>query len=103
MSQTAADDEPSEFLSREQFAALAGFSRATLSRYVKAGRVPFFQPGGPRHRMMIPRSALEALTVPAKSRECVAESRPAVGDEPAPPSRKTRRGPKPKWLRNSSS
>lgn len=101
MSQTTDGDQQSEFLSREQFAALAGISRATLSRYVKAGCVPFFQPGGPRHRMMIPRSALELLTVPAKGRECVTGPQFVDGDKPNSPSRKTRPGPKPKWLRNA--
>lgn len=101
MSQTADGDQQSPFLSREEFAALAGISRATLGRYLKAGRVPFFQPGGPRHRMTIPRSALESLTVPAKSRERVVEPQPADGTKSQNSSRNSRRGPKPKWLRNS--
>lgn len=101
MSQEAADTAQEQYLTREEFAALARISRATLGRYLAAGRVPFFQPGGPRHRMTIPRSALEKLTVPAHGREVVAKPQPVDGDQSAPLSRKARPGPRPKWLRNS--
>ncbi|MBA4020180.1 MAG: hypothetical protein C0483_23715 [Pirellula sp.] len=101
MPQIAPGAPSEQYLSREQFAALAGISQATLGRYLAAGRVPFFQPGGPRHRMTIPRSALETLTVPAKSRASVAKPQSVDGDKPANSSRTARPGPKPKWLRNT--
>jgi hypothetical protein len=52
-----------EHLSPKQFSRLGGLSLATVHRYLRQGFLPFLQPGGRRHRILIPRQALELLPV----------------------------------------
>ena len=47
------------FLSVQEFALLCGLSHATIRRYLKSGRLPFYQPAGPRSRVLIPVDALD--------------------------------------------
>ena len=52
--------EAAEYLSPHQFADYSGLSLATVRRYLERDKLPKCQPGGPRCRILIPRSALDA-------------------------------------------
>ena len=87
-----------QYLSPEQFSELSGLSIATIRRYVRACKLPFVQPGGPRGRILIPADALARLAMPrieqpaqSMATEVTAEGRP---EGPAP-----RRRPVPAWRR----
>lgn len=85
-----------ETLSPLEFVAKSGLSLATVRRYLKDGRIPSFQPGGLRCRVLIPVSALEpyaqlAGPVSRASRP----NQPKV--VPRAASKRTRSGPKPRW------
>ena len=62
---SAPDDEAGVpgYRSPHEYAAHTGLSIATVRRYLKLGRLPKHQPGGPRCRVLIPMSAVEALDV----------------------------------------
>ncbi len=79
------------YLSPQEFSRLSGLSLATVHRYLKKGRLPYRQPGGPRSRILIPAVALEAAAT-------VAEITPAalVKAAPAVPSPRLP-GPRPRW------
>lgn len=85
-----------EFLSPEEFRLLSGLSPATISRYLKSGKLPKVQPGGKRCRVMIPRSALNALTASPAVTPTNAPS-----EQPDRPSvRPVRSGPRARWKRS---
>lgn len=96
MSHVAANDAVErEYLSPREFAVQTGLSSATVNRYLAGGRIPFHQPGGPRCRILIPRSALEPFTAaPTGAQQPSSEKQP-------PTSAKPRSGPKPRWKLNS--
>lgn len=48
------------YVTWEQLIAQTGLSAATLQRYKRAGKIPFFQPGGPGARVLFPPDAIEA-------------------------------------------
>ncbi len=85
-----------EFLSPEEFHLLSGLSPATINRYLASGKLPKVQPGGKRCRVLIPRSALDALVaalpVPLKIAPSVQPDRPSV--------RPVRSGPRARWKRS---
>jgi excisionase family DNA binding protein len=79
------------FLSITELAAATGFSVSTLRRLQQKGVLPFYQPGGPRTRLVFPADAIE---------RCV-EAGSACLPTPLPPSEQPaarQRGPKPKWM-----
>ena len=57
----ACETEPAVYLSPLAFSRLSGLSLATIRRYLKSGKLRFFQPGGKRARILIARSAVEQL------------------------------------------
>lgn len=73
------------FLTPNEYARLSGLSMATVRRYLAAGHLPKYQPGGPRCRVLIPLHALEALAGPARQHpersELATDSVP-TGQEP---------------------
>ena len=81
-------------LSPKEFSQLSGLSLATVHRYLKAGKLPFLQPGGPRSRVLIPSDALQ-LPSPMTSIEREAESHQLFSASQVvhPPSRQ------PRWMR----
>ncbi len=85
----------------QKFADMSGLSESTVRRYVKAGKLPHDQPGGPRCRILIPLSAL-----PSTDNKSVAgdpETRPTaamITDQAKQPQTLERLpGPKPRWVR----
>ena len=75
---------PCEYLSPDEFARTTGLSPSTVRRRLIDGALPYLQPGGPRSRVLIPRTALviaEPLSPnPARSRQEVI--RPRSGPRP---------------------
>ena len=48
------------FVTKQQLMAQTGLSGATIERYKKKRKIPFYQPGGRGARVMFPRDAIEA-------------------------------------------
>lgn len=78
-----------QFLSPVEFAEVTGLSPATVRRRIAERRIPIYQPGGPRTRVLIP---IKALGAPERS-EPVPSGSPATD---APPLGKLA-GPAPRW------
>jgi hypothetical protein len=94
--------ESRHYLSPLEFSQLSGLSLATVHRYLRNGNLPFWQPAGPRSRILVPIDALNTLSgsTPAAQRAIgatVAENRPQVPTASAGPARLP--GPRPKWSR----
>lgn len=89
-----------KFFSPAEFAVLSGVSEATVRRYVTNGRLPSVQPGGLRHRVLIPADALAVFLRPAAERSAARESESQQQPTLSPPSPAMRpsAGPKPRWL-----
>jgi len=48
------------YLTKQQLMARTGLSGPTIQRYKRAGKIPFFQPGGPGAKILFPVNAIEA-------------------------------------------
>ena len=73
----------------EQLSQQSGFSLATIHRLKKAGKIPYFQPGGKGARLLFPPDAIEQAQQPY---HCP-NSTPAEGDIP-----QRLAGPQPAWM-----
>jgi excisionase family DNA binding protein len=85
--------QDSAYLSPEDFARRSGLSVSTVRRYLADGRLPKFQPGGKRCRVLIPSSALAGHLDATSNVTLKREAPDRRQEETRPP------GPKPKWLR----
>jgi hypothetical protein len=86
-----------DYVSPLEVVAATGLSLATVRRYIDSGRLPSFQPGGPRCRVLIPVEALNRLApVNTEAQASRAEGSRAT-TEPPYSSSKPLPGPKPKW------
>ena len=82
-----------KYLTIGELSAATTLSVSTIRRLVRSGKLTAVQPGGPRHRMVFPQSAVDQL--------------PGGGLAPVPgPAVSTRseqsphtRGPKPRWTK----
>jgi len=76
--------EPTEvtrYLSLEQLSKRTGLSKSTLTRLFKQNKLPGYQPGGPRTRIVFPHNAIEL----AMSGEAITQTKqPAQLSGPAP-------------------
>ncbi len=61
MAQLFEQDSAVRYLSPAGVANLTGLALVTVRRYIRRGWLPAIQPGGYRHRLLVPTSALEAL------------------------------------------
>ncbi len=86
-------------LSYAELSQRTGISVPTLRRRVEEGKLPFFQPGGPRTRIVFPPDVVEQLThvQPALAEPFPEPSTPPVAPDPPTPPPAKRRGPQPKW------
>jgi excisionase family DNA binding protein len=87
-------DPARTYLTYDELHVKTGLSLSTLRRRVKEGRLPFFQPGGPRTRVVFPADVIERLLSSVPIREQPQEPAP-MPSSPAGP-----RGPRPKWLQS---
>lgn len=88
-----APEVPRGYLTYEELSQQTGISVSTLRRRVSDGTIPFFQPGGPRTRIVFPLDAVERLIQPA-----------SLLSPPKPESiqpKQHRLGPRPKWQRDA--
>lgn len=85
----------SNYLSPAEVHALTGLSIATVRRRISDGTLPVVQLGGKKHRILIPRTALDQLNTHASTPvDSSAES------TPTPPVNAPLAGPRPKWMRS---
>lgn len=90
MSSLISDSIKRKYLSPDEYSLASGLSIATVHRYLKAGKVPFVQPAGPRGRILIP---VEAIA-PVATDLPVSNSPEVVVETPKP---KPLAGSRPKW------
>ncbi|WP_391527855.1 helix-turn-helix domain-containing protein [Pirellulimonas nuda] len=81
------------YYSPAEITALTGLSPSTVQRLIANSKLPALQPGGPRHRILIPHDA-------------IAECATATAPRAPKPRLATRRpdqlsGPAPKWTRST--
>jgi excisionase family DNA binding protein len=96
---------PGKFLSRStprylttvELSDVTGLSVSTIQRLCRKGLLRFYQPGGPRTRMVFPPDAIEQAT---ESNQKATGLPP--GDTLAASSESPQRGPRPKWQGGSA-
>jgi excisionase family DNA binding protein len=94
-------EKSSRFLSIAEFARLARLSISTIRRYMKAGKLPYVQIGGPRSRVLFAADVLDhfvsqsSLTSSHIEEAASSPSCEAARQDNAP---KQIPGPCPKWL-----
>lgn len=82
------------YVSPVEYVQLSGLSLSTVHRYLKSGRIPFEQPGGPRSRILIPVDTLRQRSASDdSSEEPTVDARPSSQSNRCPLS-----GPKPRWM-----
>jgi len=58
-----ADGEvPKRFVSKKELCAVTGLSPASVERYRRAGKIPYWQPGGPGARVLYLLDAITTVT-----------------------------------------
>ena len=89
---------PRKLLSLHELSLATGVSEKTIRRLVDRDAIPYFQPGGPGHRLLFPPDALEiggtptSASPPASNAGGAPGSRTRPGDDAGP-----RSGPPPLW------
>jgi excisionase family DNA binding protein len=94
-------EKSSRFLSIGELAHLARLSISTIHRYMKAGKLPFIQLGGPRSRVLFRADVLEHFesqphALQSRSEESAASTSSESARHDAVPNQIP--GPRPKWL-----
>jgi hypothetical protein len=85
-------------VSPKDFVRLSGLSLSTVRRYLKDGRLPKFQFGGDRCRVLIPRDALTQVRSNGIKNEDGTQAEPLSVPSSIPPEHAPKRsGPKPRW------
>jgi hypothetical protein len=97
------------YLTKREFVERSGLSPATVQRYVRDGRIPYFQPGGRGGKLLFPPDAIEAAagSSPAGPAPHADAPRTARDGRPAGPAagpaadpaavHRPLRGPRPRW------
>ena len=81
----------SAYLTIKELSEKSQFSVSQLRRLVRAGRIPFYQPGGKGGKLRFPPDAIERSV--DISQDCEAERKPDA--QPLP-------GRSPRWMENQS-
>ena len=114
---SAAHDPPSQveerfggahdYVDAQQLASATGLSVATIWRLKRAGKIPFYQPGGEHHFVLFPCDANEHVNdhqTTAAAGQKVMDTE-LKGVAPAPlinvAERQHLSGPQPKWMRST--
>ena len=84
-------DSPNEksYLDINELVAHTGLSEATIWRLKRAGKIPFYQPGGKGGRVKFPADAIEVADLKIQPES----SAPTDSDSP-----ERLPGPRPKWM-----
>jgi excisionase family DNA binding protein len=102
---TEENNGPARFLSRStprylttvELSELTGISVSTIQRLCRKGQLPFYQPGGPRTRIVFPPDAFEQATQANQKATGLPPNDPAAASPENP-----QRGPRPKWQDGSA-
>ena len=81
------------YLDIKELVAITGLSEATIWRLKRAGKIPFFQPGGKGGRVKFPENAIELASR--------SETPSSVGADKENASSERLPGPQPKWMSHS--
>jgi hypothetical protein len=93
---TASQPEPERlYVSPQEFAGLSGLSLSTVHRYLKSGRIACLQPGGPRSRILIPRTAL----LQGERFQELDDETSAGSTASSQPGKRPSSGPRPRWMK----
>lgn len=84
-------------LTPKEFAERTGLSPATVQRYLADGRLPKYQPGGKRSRVLIPWHALDGLILTVQSSDRSDDKPTSKPDADTKPPGMP--GPRPRWQR----
>jgi excisionase family DNA binding protein len=80
-----------QYLTITEVSERTTLSVSTIQRLCRKGKLPYFQPGGPRTRLLFPPDVIEQAVKLAQDASLPAPD-PPVAASPTPS-----RGPKPKW------
>jgi hypothetical protein len=96
------DVQSRQSFSPKEFAQLKGLSLSTVHRYLKAGKLPYSQPGGRGHRILIPVGALQLVieTIQANMTSKTDLSQ-VILQKPQNANAPGLSGPSPKWTREA--
>ncbi len=78
------------YLDINELVAITGLSEATIWRLKRAGKIPFFQPGGKGGRVKFPANAIELASRPETPSPVRDDNENALSDRLP--------GPQPKWM-----
>ena len=56
-----------DHISIDEFSRQSGLAAITIRRYLRSGHLPYVQPGGRKHRILIPVTALERVKTPVSA------------------------------------
>lgn len=93
-SRVAEPQDKKSYLDVEELSARTGFSASTLWRMKKAGKIPYYQPGGWNCAVRFPEDAIELM------RQCEPPAPEHEGEQQA--SSRRLPGPLPKWMSQSN-
>lgn len=86
--------DKTSYLDIDELIVRAGLSRATIWRLKRAGKIPFFQPGGKGGRVKFPEDAIEPAGR-CETPSSVPDDAESVSSERLP-------GPRPQWMSPSN-
>jgi hypothetical protein len=86
-------------VSPQEFSDQSGLSIASVRRYLRDGKLPFVQPGGPRGRVLIPTDALARLAIHGWGSPCPPNPDTSPAGERRSEGSSRRSGPGPAWRR----
>ena len=89
----AASDSP--YLTKTELCVRTGLSPATVHRYKRDKKIPFFQPGGAGARVLFPRDAIEIAITQRQHESALNSSVPIPINQGLAP--RKRPGPQPRW------
>lgn len=82
-----------QLLTLQEFSDLSRLSPATIHRLKRLGKIPFFQPSGPRGKLLFPTDAVEQA-----AQAIGGQTSPALSD--AAKVKAYLSGPRPAWMRS---
>jgi excisionase family DNA binding protein len=83
--------DKTDYIDIVELSVRTGLSKSTLWRLKRAGRIPFYQPGGETCAVLFPPDAIEQAT------------RPAASDHGHDHGSKQLSGPRPAWMNSNHS
>jgi hypothetical protein len=89
----------SKHVSPQEFSDQSGLSIASVRRYLRDGKLPFVQPGGPRGRVLIPTDALARLAGDGRGDTSPPTPAASPAGERRSEESSRRPGPGPAWRR----